>query len=229
MLPPTGRRVTLFAGHYGSGKSTAALGYAGLLRERYPDEEIVLADLDIVNPYFRTSDCAGELEKLNVGLIVSEYAGTNVDVPAMPGGAYRITDDRSLRAIIDVGGDDRGALAMGRYAEALIAEGNYDMLAVINRSRPLTRTPEDTVSVLKEIEGACGIAFTGIVNCTNFGRDTDVRDIYDSLPYAEEVSRIMGIPVVFTSVLERLVPELPDCMPVLPVKHIISHGGISNF
>ena len=228
-LPADGHRVVLFAGHYGSGKSTVALGYAEMLRARFPGERIALADLDIVNPYFRTKDCEPLLREIGVELIASDYASSNVDVPAMPESAYRITEDRGLKVIVDVGGDDRGALAMGRYAPALIEEGDYDMLAVINSSRPLTSTPGDTVAVLREIESACGIPFTGIVNCTNLGRDTSAETVISSLPYAEAVAEMTGLPVAFTAVRRELLGRMPDGMTVLPVSHVISHGGIENY
>ncbi len=228
-LPVPRSRVVLFAGHYGSGKSTVALSYAELLRSVYPDERIALADLDIVNPYFRTKDCEQTLKEMGVELIASEYASSNVDVPAMPESAYRMTEDRGLRVIVDVGGDDRGALAMGRYAPALIGEGNYDMLAVINSGRPLTRTPAETVEVLREIETACGIPFTGIVNCTNLGRETTAQTVISSIPYAEAVSAMTGLPVVFTAARRELLGQLPDGMTVLPVSRVISHGGIENY
>lgn len=229
MLPALSKRVILVAGHYGSGKSTVSLGLAEMIKSQNPGGRLALADLDIVNPYFRTADCADLLKSMSVELIASAYAGTNVDVPAMPAEAYRIVTDHDLRVIVDVGGDDRGALAMGRYAPSLIEENNYDMLAVINKSRPLTKTPEDTYEVLREIESACGIPFTGIVNCTNFGRDTDVETVLSSNVYAENVSRMMNLPIRFTVVPEALVPQLPENMPILPVKHLISHGGITNY
>lgn len=221
-------RVTLFAGHYGSGKSTAAMAFAAALRAAFPSDPIALADLDIVNPYFRTKDCAAQLEALGVELIASDFASGNVDVPALPGGAYRLTEDRSLRCIIDVGGDDRGALALGRYAPALREEGSYDMLAVINCFRPLTRTPQDTVGVLREIEAACGLPFTALVNNPALGRLTTPEDILGASDYAAEVSERMGIPVAFTAARRALCAALPAGMPLLPLDHTISHGGIEN-
>lgn len=221
-------RVTLFAGHYGSGKSTAAMAFAAALRAAFPQDPIAVADLDIVNPYFRTKDCAEQLAALGVELIASDYASGNVDVPALPGSAYRVTEDRSLRCVIDVGGDDRGALALGRYAPALKAEGDYDMLGVINCFRPLTRTPEDTVAVLREIEEAGGLPFTALVNNPALGRLTTPEDVLASADYAAAVSRLMGIPVAFTAARRSVCEALPDGMLLLPLDHTISHGGIEN-
>ena len=204
-------RVTLFAGHYGSGKTNVALSYARMLRRA--GDEVAVADLDIVNPYFRTKDAAADLEREGIELVVSDYANSNVDFPAMPREAYSLVappqdGERGVRVVIDVGGDDRGALALGRYVDDIRAGGDYEMLAVVNASRPLTQTPHDAVEVLREIEVACALPFTGIVNNTNLGLETTPADVLASLPYADEVSRMMGLPVRFTCAGRKLAESL---------------------
>ena len=206
MLMRDFKRITLLCGHYGSGKTNVAVNLAVALRERY--DRLAVADLDIVNPYFRSKDSRGQFEDLGIRLICSEYANTNVDIPALPQDMYAVTDDRDLRVIIDVGGDDRGALALGRISQRILEENDYEMLAVVNSSRPLTHTPEDTVEVLREIEDAGGIQFTGIVNNTNLGRETDANVVLRSVSYAEAVSNLMEIPVVMTTVPAELFPQL---------------------
>ena len=190
------KRVTLFCGHYGSGKTNIAVNYAIHLRQS--GEAVTVADLDIVNPYFRTKDSREELAEAGIRLICSEYANTNLDIPALPADLYSITDDKSRYAVIDVGGDDRGALALGRIAPALREEGSYEMLAVINCYRPLTQTPEDALEVMREIEAACGLRFTDIVNNANLGNETTPEHVLEAVPYMEELSRISGLPILWS-------------------------------
>ena len=211
------KRVTLLCGHYGSGKTNVALNIAFLLKKCYND--VCIADLDIVNPYFRTKDSREELEKAGIKLIASEYAGTNVDIPALPQEMYSITDNKDMKAVIDVGGDDRGALALGRISPAILAENDYECLLVINKFRPLTPDAESTVEIMREIEYAGKIKFTGIINNSNLGEETTAEDIISSLEYANEVSRITGIPVMLTSVSEKLYTELEGKVEnLLPLK-----------
>jgi len=202
------KRVTLFCGHYGSGKTNIALNYAYALRSRYP--KVAVADLDIVNPYFRAKDSMDELADRDIRLICSAYAGGNLDIPALPQDMYAITDDHDMLSVVDVGGDDRGALVLGRLAPALRAENDYDMWLVINRYRPLTRTVADCLEVKAEIEAAGGMPFTGVINNSNLGRETEPGHVLDSMAYAEAVAAKTGLPLVMTSVKADLVPALAN-------------------
>ena len=207
------KRITVFSGHYGSGKTNVALSVAlGLARS---GQSVTVADLDIVNPYFRTKDRARELEKAGIELICSDYANTNVDIPALPQSMYAITDDRSRKVVVDLGGDDRGALALGRLAPAILEENDFDLFAVINMFRPLTKTAEETVGVMKEIEAASGLRFTGLVNNSNLGEETTPETVLSSLPYAEETARLTGLPIVMTTVEKELYPLLKEKIPNL--------------
>lgn len=207
------KRITLLCGHYGSGKTNVALNIAFDLKKCY--NEVAIADLDIVNPYFRTKDSIKQLEDGGIRLIVSEYAGTNVDIPALPQEIYSLTDNKRLKAVIDVGGDDRGALALGRIAPMIKQENDYECLMVINKFRPLTPDAVSTVEVMREIEAAGGIKFTGLVNNSNLARETTVNDILNSVSYANEVSNLTGLPIRFTSVEQKFHKELQGKIPNL--------------
>ena len=210
------KRVTLLAGHYGSGKTNLAVNLALEMAEKYP---MVIGDLDIVNPYYRTKDSKEVLEKAGIDLIASPYANTNLDIPAIPAEFYRITNDKSVHAILDIGGDDQGAVALGRYVPALLEENDFDMLFVANFRRPLTPTAEDALEVMREIEAACGLKFTGIINNTNLGNDTTAETIIDSMGECEKLSRLSNLPILRTGVIEKLAEELAGKVPeILPLK-----------
>lgn len=210
------RRVTLLCGHYGSGKTNIAVNLA---LQRVSDvPRLAVADLDIVNPYYRANDSREQLQKAGIRMICSAYANSNLDIPALPQDLYAITDDRDLTVIADIGGDDRGALVLGRIAPALVAEGDYHMVLVINRYRPLTRTVELCLEVMDEIAQAGGIPFTGIINNSNLGLETNAQDIVASVPFATAVAQRTGLPILATSVRADLVPDLegqiPDLLPL---------------
>lgn len=200
------KRITLFAGHYGSGKTNIAVNYALKLRE--DGKPVVIADLDIVNPYFRTKDSEKELSEAGIRLISSEFASSNVDLPALPQDVYSIVDNNTEYAVMDIGGDDRGAYALGRYADSIKKENNYEMFMVINMYRPLTRDVESTLEVMNEIETACSMNFTAIVNNSNIGVETTAEDVLDSLSYAQKVSESTGLPIRLTTVDEKLYNNL---------------------
>ena len=211
------KRLTLFAGHYGSGKTNIAVNYALLLANE--GKQVVIGDLDIVNPYFRTADSKRVLEAAGVTLISPQFANSNVDLPALPAEAYRLVEDKSIYGIMDIGGDDRGAYALGRYVPAIKAENNYRMVFVANSYRPLTRTPEEALEVMEEIEAACGLAFTDIINNANLGPETTPDMVLDALPYMEKLSALTGLPIFAHTAEETVAQSLKGKLnPVIPLR-----------
>ena len=196
------KRLTLFCGHFGSGKTNAAVNFAEELAAR--GLPVTIADLDIVNPYFRTKDSERELEQKGIEVVTLPFANTNVDLPSLPKHVYSLFTDRSRHVVLDIGGDDRGALVLGRFVPMIREEDSFELLYVVNFYRYLTRTAEEALQVMREIEAACGLQFTGIVNNSNLGAETTAETVIDSLPEAEELSAKSGLPVVMTTVMEGL-------------------------
>lgn len=212
------KRLLLFAGHYGSGKTNIAVNVAMDLKKEGKD--VVIADLDIVNPYYRTKDSEAELQAAGIPLISSEYANSNVDVPALPQALYSLVDQKERFGVMDIGGDDRGALALGRYAPAILEENNYEMLLVINQYRPLTRDLQSTLEVMREIEAAGGIPFTGIVNNSNLGRDTTAEDVIATDAYAKEMAAATGLRLRMTTVKDDIAEEVAKVLPNVVPLHL---------
>ena len=208
------KRLTLFAGHYGSGKTNIAVNYAMLLADE--GKKVCIADLDIVNPYFRTKDSERELSEKGVSLISSRYANSNVDLPAIPAESYRLVQDKSVFGVVDIGGDDRGAYALGRFADAIKSEGNYRMAFVLNRYRPLTSTVADALEIMREIETACGVKFNCIVNNSNIGAETTKENVLESVAFAEAVSLATGLPI-WIHTAEKSIAEGISEIPIMPL------------
>ena len=211
-------RLTIIVGHYGSGKTTFALNLA--LNRAKENGSAVLVDLDIVNPYFRSKDHEDLLRKNNVELISTAYANTNLDLPSLTAGIYGAFE-RETEVIIDVGGDDSGATALGRFSKAARERG-YEMLCVINARRNLTSEPEEAAELLKEIEAASSLKATGLVNNTHLKSLTTAETITASIPYAAEVSRLTGLPLIYTTAPAALAKELRSIDNLYPVEPLVT-------
>ena len=202
------KRVTLFCGHYGSGKSNLAVNYALWLRRRaFP---VTLADIDVVNPYFRSKDSEAELTAAGVEVIALPFANSNVDLPSLPSAVYGAVERRDRYAVLDIGGDDRGATALGRFSPYILRENDFEMIFVANFYRPLTRTAEEALEVMRETAAGCAVPFTGIVNNSNLGEITTAQNVSSTFGEAQRLSEISGLPLLFTSVKEDLAGEFPE-------------------
>ncbi len=198
------KRVTLFCGHYGSGKTNIAVNYALDLRSK--GLEVTLADLDIVNPYFRSKDSTDELESAGVKVIALPFANSSVDLPALPSQAYALVQDRSRYAILDIGGDDRGAYALGRFVPYLLEENDYEMVYVVNFFRPLTTTVDQAIEVMREIEAACGLRFSAVVNNSNLGAESTTELVRSTSGKADELCKRTGLRL-FATTAEKSIAE----------------------
>ncbi len=202
------KRVNLFLGHYGSGKTNIALNYAFYLKDK--GLSVSIADLDIVNPYFRTKDSQKELEDAGIELVALPFAGTNVDLPSLPAETYGLVMRNDRHVILDIGGDDRGAYALGRFTPYILEENDFDMFFVVNFYRPLTRNAEEAFEVFNEIEQAAHMKFTAIINNSNLGEETTAQDVENTIPLAEKLGRLTSLPVKMTTVSEKIFKDV-DC------------------
>ena len=207
------KKITIITGHYGSGKTNLAVNLA--LRLADAGEKVTIVDFDIVNPYFRTADFAELFQKHGVTLAASMYANTSLDIPAISFDMERMAYEPGY-LIVDVGGDDAGAIGLGRYAEGFSAyvPEHLDMWYVINRYRYLTERPEETLELMYEIEAVSRMRHTGTVNNSNLGRETTADTIQQALPYAEETAAQAKLPLVYTTYRNDLELSLPNGLPV---------------
>lgn len=192
---PKSKKI-IVAGHFGSGKTNVAVNLSFLLKK--DGTGVTIADMDIVNPYFRTADAAAALKKAGIRCVIPNFANTNVDVPALPGEIYSMFADSISYGIFDVGGDDSGSAALGMFAPCFENAG-YEMLYVYSMYRPLTASPAEAAELMQNIERRSRLRCTAVVNNSNIGAETDRESFFASFAYADEVSRICGLPLVFDS------------------------------
>lgn len=199
------KRINVFTGHFGSGKTEVAVNFT--LNLKKDNKDVVIVDMDIVNPFFRTADAKKQLEDCGIKTILPIYANTNVDVPALPGEINMVFEQKNYKAVLDVGGDDLGARALSRYREQITSD-SYDVLFVINTFRPMTDTKEKIINMIMEIEYSCKMKITGLVNNSNLLDETEVCHILEGQKIIEEVSKQLDIPISFICANEDIVPEL---------------------
>ncbi len=188
-------KLIIICGHYGAGKTNLSMNMA--LDFASSGEDITLIDLDIVNPYFRTGDYSEMMEAEGVRVVAPNFVNSNLDLPSISGAVGPAILGPG-RVIIDVGGDDAGSTVLGRFSED-IKERGYDMYYVINMYRTFTENPEDTVQIMKEIEGTSGLKVTGIINNSHLKNETTVEDIEATLDYAEKTAELADLPLIFTT------------------------------
>jgi len=187
-------KINVFTGHFGSGKTETAINYAVMLHKT--GYMTTLADMDIVNPYFRSADAKMRLETMGIRVIAPVFANTNTDVPALPGTVNRIFQEKNGYAVMDIGGDDLGARVVSTYRKKII-HGDYRHFFVVNARRPLTSGVKEIVHFVREIEETAGLPVTGLVNNTNVMAFTTINDIMEGSKMIGKAAEILGLPISF--------------------------------
>ncbi|PYG88577.1 hypothetical protein LY28_01428 [Ruminiclostridium sufflavum DSM 19573] len=199
------KRINIFTGHFGSGKTEVAVNYT--LRLAEAGHKAAIVDFDIINPYFRTADAKEELEKNNVRVLLPRYANTNVDIPAIPAEIYSLFQDKSYKVVLDVGGDDLGAKAVSRFKEEITGD-DYEMFFVINTKRGMTDTAEKIYEMLALIEEGANVKVTKLINNSNLLGDTSPETILHGNDIISEVSEKTGLPIAITAGMEEVINGL---------------------
>lgn len=200
---------TVITGHYGSGKTNIAVNLA-LNAAKNSQKKVFLIDADIVNPYFRSADNEDILKEAGVELIAPMSANTNLDIPSMPATVARVFNT-DCEVIWDIGGDDAGAIVLGRYSEDIQKQG-YEMIYVVNFYRPMTESEEDMTELMGEIEKASKLKVSALADNSNLGSETNETTVKDVEQKVKALSDKTKLPIKFRSVDERLKEAFPDCL-----------------
>lgn len=199
-------RLILFTGHFGSGKTELAINYSIKLARQ--GQTVTIVDLDIVNPFFRSSEVRDVLEKEGVRLLLPNFVGTTVDIPSLPSEIYSVFQNRKGKVVFDVGGDDIGATVLGRYHPYFMQEP-YRMFFVINTRRPLSSTVKQIIEMLKSIEDHSRLKVTDLINNTNLMHETSLDHLLEGQAIVEQVSQKLNIPVAYISGVAGVIEQLP--------------------
>ena len=213
-------KITVICGHYGCGKTNLALNLAVESAKR--GRRSVIVDMDIVNPYFRSSDYSAFLKKHGVELIAPVFANTTLDTPVLPPEIYSVFSMEDADIFIDAGGDDVGATALGRLSRNF-EEVEYEMLYVVNRYRILSTKPEETLALLREIEAASHLKATAVVNNSHLGVNTTQQTVLDAVDFARDSADLCGLPLLYSTIPDFAVEgDLPEnCKVVRRYVHFV--------
>lgn len=199
------KRINIFTGHFGSGKTEVAVNSALNLAEA--NYKTTIVDFDIINPFFRTADAKEVLERHNIQVILPMYANTNVDVPALPPQIYSVFQNKNNKVILDVGGEDLGAKAVSRFKEEILGD-DYEMYFVINTKRIMTDSPEKIIDMIALIEQGANIKVTKLINNSNLLGETTPEIILEGNRIISIASEEIGIPIAITAGMEDVMREL---------------------
>lgn len=200
-------RILVLVGNYGSGKTEISLNLALKLARR--GEKVTLVDLDIVNPYFRSSERTDLLEKEGVKVYAPSFAMSTVDVPSLPADIQAVFADKSRRVIFDVGGDDTGAAALGQY-KPYFDQDDVEVLFVVNAFRPLSGDADSVCDLMLRVAGRSRLSPTAVINNANVAWETEESDLVRGEELLREVSTRMNLPIGYLCAKQDILDKLPD-------------------
>ncbi len=196
------KRVTIFTGNFGSGKTELAINYALTLNEKY--KNVVLADLDVVNPYFRSREKSEFLEKKGVEVVYPKNL-KHADLPIISANVYKIINNENNYGVLDVGGDDDGAISLASVSKNL-EDDQYEMNMVVNTMRPSTNSVEGIKNMKKRIEERSKLKFDKMIANVNLGRDTTTENIKNGYTIIKKAAKELDLEIKFVSIYKKLLP-----------------------
>ena len=214
----TGARKIAVTGHFGSGKTEFAVSLAFALAAAGGTEALALCDLDIENPYFRSRERQDALRQAGIQVWSDPSDGRNgSELQTISAKVRAPLEDANCRVILDCGGDGSGAMILRQFAK-YFAPGDHRLLCVVNPNRPGTDAPEKAADHLRAIEGASGLAVTGLISNAHFIYDTTAETVRDGWAFTKEVEALTGVPALCACCMRALLPELAGCgFPLFPV------------
>ncbi|PID81333.1 MAG: ATP-binding protein [Clostridiales bacterium] len=202
------KRIRVIIGHYGSGKTEFSVNYAIALA-KLSKRKVALADLDVVNPYFRSRERFATMQAHGITVFSSQLGNNvNFDLPSLDAAIIGPLQNEAYDVVLDVGGDATGARILAQY-RAYLKPGNFDVFAIVNANRPETADSNGIANHLKAIESEIKAKVSGIVNNTHLLWDTTVEDVLRGQRIIEQVATEMAIPIVYVAAKRDVAKQLP--------------------
>lgn len=200
-------RIKIITGHFGSGKTEIAINLS--IKEKEKHNKVAIADLDVINPYFRSREIVNILNEKEIKLIAPKGKLSTSDLPIVSGEIYSVIHNPEYHLIIDVGGDKDGATALGQYYNDL-KNIDYQMYFVINVNRPYVSDINGIIESIKQIELVSRLKVTALINNTHMGIDTDINSIKDGSDIARKISDKLNIPFLYTTISFKYLEKTKD-------------------
>lgn len=198
------KKYIIVIGNFGSGKTELSLNLAFNAAKT---QKVTLVDLDIINPYFRSSERKKELEAAGIRLFSPSFVSMGVEVPSLPAEIYSVFSNDSDVVIFDVGGDAAGAIALGQYKRFLKDIENVETLYVINSRRPFSCELEFNIDMIGKVTEAGRVGISAVVNNTNLSQETTVKELIDGYDMVRKVCEATGLKVKYTTGCEPVISE----------------------
>lgn len=200
-------KLYIIIGAYGSGKSEYSVHFARQLKKQGLD--VVLADMDVVNPYFRTRDVQDVFEQEGIEIIAPEGQFKHADVPMLSPRIKGAIENTNRTVILDVGGDPAGCRTLGRFADDIQKRG-YHLIYVINTCRPFTSTPEEIIIMQEMLEFSSKLKISELVCNTNLMEYTTPAVVAEGIKTIQLVADELSLPFERYLVLDKYADIIPD-------------------
>jgi len=191
-------KILIFMGMFGSGKTEIALNFAQSLSKA--GQRVALADIDTISPYYRSRDLREAFGKDGIKIIAPAGKLAHADLPIISPEIFGYVENPEYRIVIDVGGNDDGAVVLSSLIRRLPAE-RCTTFYVLNPYRPFNDTIANAVSHVERLREKSRMRIDFLVNNSNIGPETTGKEILHGEDFIEEISKITTIPVAFTVVM----------------------------
>jgi hypothetical protein len=216
-------KIIMIVGNYGSGKTELSVNLA--IQWVSAGHEVQIADLDIVNPYFRCREAQKLMEHNKIRVVVPPGAMASADLPVVVPEIQGMLDPKTKGIrLFDVGGDEVGARLLASLSKRIEnLKQPYSLWQVINSKRPFTHRVSGCIAMMESIEKASRLKISGFVANSHLMEETTPEVILEGWKLAHAVAAQTGRPLKFVTAMEDLADALELRAIDVPVLRLHRH------